>query len=58
MSERINSISKSVKLQAQFGQRGRTIITSKYSVNEVLKEKKEIYTTYMDEMEDLNWALH
>ena len=41
MSERINSISKSVKLQAQFGQRGRTIITSKYSVNEVLKEKKK-----------------
>ncbi|PGZ11599.1 glycosyltransferase family 1 protein, partial [Bacillus thuringiensis] len=37
---------------------GRTIITSKYSVNEVLKEKKEIYTTYMDEIEDLNWALH
>ncbi|EJR65185.1 hypothetical protein IIO_01369 [Bacillus cereus VD115] len=58
MSERINSISKSIKLQAQFGRCGRTIITSKYSVNEVLKEKKEIYTTYMDEMEDLNWALH
>ncbi|PGM87435.1 glycosyltransferase family 4 protein [Bacillus cereus] len=58
MSERINSISKNAKLQAQFGQCGRTIITNKYSVNEVLKEKQEIYTTYMDEMEDLNWALH
>lgn len=41
MSERINSISKSIKLQAQFGRCGRTIITSKYSVNEVLKEKKK-----------------
>ncbi|MGW6192126.1 glycosyltransferase family 4 protein [Bacillus cereus] len=58
MSERINFISKNTKLQAQFGQCGRTIITSEYSVNEVLKEKQEIYTTYMDEMEDLNWALH
>ena len=58
MAERINSISKNIKLQAQFGQCGRTIITNKYSVNEVLKEKQEIYTTYMDEMEDLNWVLH
>ncbi|MDM5428943.1 glycosyltransferase family 4 protein [Bacillus mycoides] len=58
MSERINTISKNTKLQAQFGQCGRTIITSEYSVNEVLKEKQEIYTTYMDGMEDLNWALH
>lgn len=58
MAERINSISKNTKLQAQFGQYGRTIITNEYSVNEVLKEKKEIYTSYMDEMEDLNWALH
>ncbi|MGE7880586.1 glycosyltransferase family 4 protein [Bacillus sp. NPDC094077] len=58
MSERIISISKNNKLKAQFGQYGRTIIKSKYSVNEVLKEKQEIYTTYMDEMEDLNWALH
>ncbi|HDR8099918.1 glycosyltransferase family 4 protein [Bacillus paranthracis] len=58
MSERIHFISKNTKLQAQFGQCGRTIIASKYSVNEVLKEKREIYTPYMDEMEDLNWALH
>lgn len=58
MSERINSIFKNTKLQARFGQCGRTSITNEYSVNEVLKEKKEIYTSYMDEMEDLNWALH
>ncbi|RKF46555.1 glycosyl transferase [Bacillus wiedmannii] len=58
MAERIHSIFKNTKLQAQFGQYGRTIITNEYSVNEVLKEKQEIYTTYMDEMEDLNWALH
>ncbi|MED3397881.1 glycosyltransferase family 4 protein [Bacillus wiedmannii] len=58
MAERINFISKNTKLQAQFGQYGRTIIANEYSVNEVLKEKKEIYTSYMDEMEDLNWALH
>ncbi|MGN4445292.1 glycosyltransferase family 4 protein [Bacillus cereus group sp. MYBK79-1] len=58
MAERIQSIAKNTKLQAQLGQYGRTIIMSEYSVNEVLKEKQEIYTTYMDEMEDLNWALH
>lgn len=58
MAERIHSIAKNTKLQAQLGQYGRTIIASEYSVNEVLKEKQEIYTTYMDEMEDLNWALH
>ncbi|MBE5108849.1 glycosyltransferase family 4 protein [Bacillus thuringiensis] len=58
MSERIISISKNNKLKAQFGQYGYTIIKNKYSVNEVLKEKQEIYTTYMDEMEDLNCALH
>ncbi|KAB2460697.1 glycosyltransferase family 4 protein [Bacillus sp. CH126_4D] len=58
MAKRIQSIAKNTKLQAQLGQYGRTIILSEYSVNEVLKEKQEIYTTYMDEMEDLNWALH
>ena len=58
MSERIETISKNTKLQAKFGQYGRTSITNKYSFNEVLKEKQEIYTTYMDEMEDLNWVLH
>ncbi|WP_249711141.1 glycosyltransferase family 4 protein [Bacillus cereus] len=58
MAERINSISKNTKLQAQFGRYGRTIIEDEYSVDKVLKQKQDIYTTYMDEMEDLNWVLH
>ncbi|WP_439021821.1 glycosyltransferase family 4 protein [Bacillus thuringiensis] len=58
MSGSIDSISKNTKLQVKFGQFGRTSITNEYSVNKVLKEKKEIYTTYMDGMEDLNWVLH
>ncbi|EOO20215.1 MULTISPECIES: glycosyltransferase family 4 protein [Bacillus cereus group] len=58
MADRIKGISINPKVLAQMGQHGCTIIKNQYSVNEVLKEKKEIYTTFMGEMEDLNWALH
>ncbi|MCW9130902.1 glycosyltransferase family 4 protein [Bacillus paramycoides] len=58
MAERIKVISENPQLLAQMGQYGRTSIENQYSVNEVLKEKQEIYTTFMDEMEELRWALH
>ncbi|MFK4425312.1 glycosyltransferase family 4 protein [Bacillus sp. RC51] len=58
MADRIKGISINPKVLAQMGQYGCTSIKNQYSVNEVLKEKKEIYTTFMGEMEDLNWALH
>lgn len=58
MADRIKGISINPKVLAQMGQYGCTRIKNQYSVNEVLKEKKEIYTTFMGEMEDLNWALH
>lgn len=58
MADRIKGISINPKVLAQMGQYGCTSIKNQYSVNEVLKEKQEIYTTFMGEMEDLNWALH
>ncbi|PFM61149.1 glycosyltransferase family 1 protein [Bacillus cereus] len=58
MAERVKVISETPQLLAQMGQYGRTSIENQYSVNKVLKEKKEIYTTFMDEMEELRWALH
>ncbi|MFJ8352983.1 glycosyltransferase family 4 protein [Bacillus paramycoides] len=58
MAERVKVISENPQLLAQMGQYGRTSIENQYSVNKVLKEKKEIYTTFMDEMEELRWALH
>lgn len=58
MVDRIKGISINPKLLAQMGQYGCTSIKNQYSVNEVLKEKQEIYTTYMDEMEELRWVLH
>ncbi|MGH0599213.1 glycosyltransferase family 4 protein [Bacillus mycoides] len=58
MADRIKGISIKPKVLAQMGQYGCTSIKNQYSVNEVLKEKQEIYTTFMGEMEDLNWALH
>ncbi|KWU54356.1 glycosyl transferase [Bacillus mycoides] len=58
MADRIKGISINPKVLAQTGRYGCTSIKNQYSVNEVLKEKQEIYTTFMGEMEDLNWALH
>ncbi|WP_088293427.1 glycosyltransferase family 4 protein [Bacillus mycoides] len=58
MADRIKGISINPKVLAQMGQYGCTSIKNQYSVNEVLKEKQEIYTTFMGEMEDLNWVLH
>ncbi|MBK5432005.1 MULTISPECIES: glycosyltransferase family 4 protein [Bacillus] len=58
MADRIKGISINPQLLAQMGQYGRTIIENQYSVNEVLKEKQEIYTTFMGEMEELRWVLH
>ncbi|WP_377864778.1 glycosyltransferase family 4 protein [Bacillus sp. R86525] len=58
MADRIKGISINPKLLAQMGQYGCTSIKNQYSVNEVLKEKQEIYTTFMGEMEELRWVLH
>ncbi|EJV82567.1 glycosyltransferase family 4 protein [Bacillus mycoides] len=58
MADRIKGISINPKVLAQMGQHGCTIIKNQYSVNEVLKEKQEIYTTFMGEMEELRWVLH
>ncbi|WP_144505536.1 glycosyltransferase family 4 protein [Bacillus mycoides] len=58
MADRIKGISINPKVLAQMGQYGCTIIKNQYSVNEVLKEKQEIYTTFMGEMEELRWVLH
>ncbi|MGG0726049.1 glycosyltransferase family 4 protein [Bacillus mycoides] len=58
MADRIKGISINPKVLAQMGQYGCTSIKNQYSVNEVLKEKQEIYTTFMGEMEELRWVLH
>ncbi|RWS41905.1 glycosyltransferase family 1 protein [Bacillus mycoides] len=58
MADRIKGISINPKVLDQMGEYGCTIIKNQYSVNEVLKEKQEIYTTFMGEMEELRWVLH
>ncbi|MCR2822040.1 glycosyltransferase family 4 protein [Lederbergia panacisoli] len=45
-------------MRMQLGVQSRKIILAKYSLNKVLEEKKVIYKNVMDEMEDVQWAVH
>ncbi|MBD1378867.1 glycosyltransferase family 4 protein [Metabacillus arenae] len=56
MVERLVLLAREPNLLTTFGQKGREIIESKYSVNNVINQKSFIYLEYMKEMEDFSWA--
>ncbi|MGE7937959.1 glycosyltransferase family 4 protein [Bacillus paramycoides] len=58
MSDKIKYLAQNPDLSIQFGNTGRIMIENKYSINEVLKEKKGFYAMFMSETEELKWAVH
>ncbi|MGE7630983.1 glycosyltransferase family 4 protein [Bacillus paramycoides] len=58
MSDKIKYLAQNPDLSIQFGNTGRIMIENKYSINEVLKEKKGLYAMFMSETEELKWAVH
>jgi glycosyltransferase EpsD len=58
MSEKIKILAKSEEMKSKFGQNARKVIEDKYSTNMVLYEKSNIYSLFMEEMEEFRWAVH
>jgi glycosyltransferase EpsD len=57
-ASKIQILARNSDLKSELGLQGRNKILAKYSINKVLDEKKYIYRHYMDEMEDIFWAVH
>lgn len=58
MSNKIKHLAQNPNMNIQFGHAGRMIIETKYAINKVLGEKKDIYTMFMGETGELKWAVH
>ncbi|WML45828.1 glycosyltransferase family 4 protein [Neobacillus sp. PS3-40] len=58
LSEKIQVLEKNDELKRNLGAQGRNVIVTKYSIQKILEEKRNIYRLYMDEMEDVLWAVH
>lgn len=58
MSDKMKFFSQNPNLNARFGLSGRSMIEKKYSINKVLEGKKNIYAMFMNETEELQWAIH
>jgi len=43
------------ELRSRFGKHSRQIILDKYSTNQILKKKSQMYKTYMDRREHMTW---
>ncbi|ASN06001.1 glycosyltransferase family 1 protein [Virgibacillus necropolis] len=57
-SQKVVQLATSKGLKENFGENSRDLILSTYSINNVLAEKSRIYTTYMEERRELEWAIH
>lgn len=57
-SKKIIALAKNNELKNDLGMQGRNKIVSAFSIQKVLEEKRSIYLFYMDEMEDVLWAVH
>ena len=58
MSKKIKYLAQNPNLSIEFGNTGRIMIENKYSINEVLEEKKDLYAMFTSETEELQWAVH
>ncbi|RST72544.1 glycosyltransferase family 1 protein [Siminovitchia acidinfaciens] len=58
ISEKIISLAENGDLRREFGSQSRKIILAKYSLNKILDEKCKIYKRYMDDLEEVQWAVH
>jgi glycosyltransferase EpsD len=57
-SNKIKILASIDGVKQKLGQNGRSIILNKYSVEKILSEKRKIYQSYMEEMEDVKWVIH
>ncbi|MBW8348395.1 glycosyltransferase family 4 protein [Bacillus sp. IITD106] len=58
IANRVIQLAQNKALRMHFGSQSRKIILAKYSLNKVLEEKKIMYKKVMDEMEEVQWAVH
>jgi len=58
VADRIVQLALNKSMCKQYGAQSRKIILAKYSLNKVLEEKMIVYKNVMDEMEDVQWAVH
>lgn len=56
-AKKLRTLSKDPGQRALMGSNGRNMIISKYSTNKVIEEKSLIYKTYMEEVEEVQWAV-
>lgn len=57
-SEKVIELVTTKGMKESFGESGRNLILTTYSINKVLAEKSRIYSTYMDERGEIEWAIH
>lgn len=57
-SKKILELSGNDQLKIKFGAQGRNKVENMFSIQKVLEEKSSIYRYYMDEAEDVMWAVH
>ncbi|KAB7708165.1 glycosyltransferase [Bacillus aerolatus] len=58
MADKIIHLAGDQELREQFGSQSREIILTTYSLNKILEEKRKMYKKIMDEMEEVQWAIH
>ncbi|PYZ96946.1 glycosyltransferase family 1 protein [Alteribacter lacisalsi] len=56
-AEKIKLLAEKEQLRRTFGDLSRARMTSRYSMNLILGEKKKLYGKYMNEMEEAVWAI-
>lgn len=57
-SNKIMALAENESLRKSMGLIGRKQVMEKYSVHKVLIQKEDIYRSYMEELEDVLWAVH
>lgn len=57
LAQKVNQLACNDDLRKQFGMNGRKMIIERYSVEQTLKQMKEIYKANMTEQEDKTWAI-
>ncbi|MBS4179156.1 glycosyltransferase family 4 protein [Lederbergia citrea] len=58
MSKKMVILAKNKSLREQYGTQSRKIILEKYSLIKVLEEKSAIYKNVINEIEEVQWAVH
>jgi len=57
IAEKIGILAQNKELRKEFGIHSRNIVLAKYSLNNILDEKTEIYKRLMDGLEEVQWAV-